>query len=93
MEKKERFSVHKLSDAAYLEGVLGKKCVDLAFDPENSSRILFIFEIEPEEGERLVLGFGSSESFKFDSSVKNLKGRLFNKLRERSGAPSARYKV
>lgn len=81
METKPRFIVSKLSDAAFLTGVKHIRCIDLTFDKDNSARVLFVFDIDPEEGQRLILEFGSSQAFSFDSAVKDLKGRLFNKIR------------
>lgn len=78
-----RFIVTKLSEAAYLEGVHGIKCLGLELDPDNRDRALFIFNLSSEEGSRLIMAFGSSESFRFDNSVKNFKGKLFHKLKEK----------
>lgn len=83
--KKNTFVVHKLSDAAFLTGVKHIRCLDLIFDPDNASRVLFVFDLDPEEGRRLILEFGSSQAFSFDAAVKDLKGRLFQKLREKTG--------
>jgi hypothetical protein len=83
MEPKPRFVVSKLSDAAFLEGVKRLRCEELVFDEESPNRVLFVFSIDQKEGEQMILEFGSSQAFAFDSSVKNLKGRLFSKLRER----------
>jgi hypothetical protein len=88
-EKPRSFTVHKISDAAWLEGVCNKTCIDMKFSSDLDDRVIFIFDLPSEEGERLLLAFGSSESFKFDSSVKNLKGKLFRKLKDREREKSA----
>ena len=78
----EKLMVDSLSSAAWLEGVCKKQCIDLVSDPYKRDRILFVFDISPEEGKTLLLRFGSSQAFDFDAATKNLKGLLFKKLEE-----------
>lgn len=75
------FSTDKLYEAAYLEGVHDKKCTRIEDDPNRPGRYLFHFDLLQDEGERLVLMFGSSESCRYDDSVKRFKTRLAEKTR------------
>ena len=90
METSKRYLTHKISDAAWLEGVCQRKCIELIPDVSSPGRYLFVFDVDYDEGQKLVLGFGCSESFKFDASVKNLKGRLFMRAKEQKNRDASR---
>ena len=78
-DQENTFRVESISDAAWLEGVCNVECLRIDPHPTKRGKYLFLFNISEEEGRMLLLRFGSSQAFKFDASVKNLKGRLFRR--------------